>query len=74
MKEDRLPPLLIKSTEGKTFAEVRNEIRYKIKSEDSRVEASLIRRKKDGADLVKLGPKTTRHVLRRPLGYWERRL
>lgn len=43
MKEDRLPPLLIKSTEAKTFAEVRNEIRYKIKSEDSRVEASLIR-------------------------------
>lgn len=38
--------MLVKLTEGKIFAEVLNEICYKIKPEDSRAEVSFIQKKR----------------------------
>ena len=61
-RRTRPPALLIKPTEGKTFAEVLSEIRYKIKPEDNGAEVSSIRKTKGGGVLVELGPKTINKV------------
>lgn len=58
--------LLIKSKEGKLFAEVLSEIHYKTKPEDNEIKGSFLRKTKRDRVLVELGLKTTNksYVLR----------
>ena len=58
-RRTRPSALLIKPTEGKTFAEVLSEIRYRMKPEENGAEVSSIRKTRSGGVLVELGPKTT---------------
>lgn len=63
-------------TEGKTFAKVLSEIRYRMKPEDSGAEVSSIRKRNGGDVLVELSQKTQIKVrsVKRTRGYRKRKI